>query len=906
MMRRTDGSKPDGVLVIAVVVTVIAGLVFTASPAAAVSDSVELDAALDGQTESTSMSFTFTARQNTTVTADGTLTTAGGSVEFSFDDWENLDSGASGSSNSWTVTNDHTYRVFYDATASSSASESTHSVTAEIVDANGGTVTTEPLSLTVDKVHPQFGSIDDETAEVIFEDASSGSQTVDVDFPNDGAGVMVPTDVTFGNVPNGISVNTDSLSDQVGPDSTGTATLDIDVDRSVSTGSHSFTGTITDNLGNTQSFSVTVNVYKPPVLSADDVEIDGVLRGSSRTIELTVEETGGFGGIDGVDVDVSGSSAYGSVSVSGANSVSTSPGGSDTIEVTVSADSDAPQHADLDWTLELTPQSEHSPTTTFDVGSEVWYPPELGDLEVESTGIVFDEPRDSTRTHRGETTVQFENEGDLEMEVTSVSVSSSTSAITAEDPNNPILVDGTTIGSASVDVFANPDLSEGTYPFTVTVRTDGAGTESVEGEITIEHENELQVSQDTVAFGDVYVGERRTRTVQFSERLGYERIENIQIEQISGPDDWISIENQPNWLGPGESSPVVVTVQFDTSAEPFESYTWEFQIAGDEVESRRFTVSAQPAIQDVDEIVEGLSEQDDQRARIAGPTIDALRSLEQRYQDDEISGADLSQMTAAGRATVFLLNTLPDRERACESDGSQASQSDVIRAAATLNILGAYAERIEDEELRSAVRESVSEGDEVVGELVDCRRGYYLQRLEDSQEGSTTLERASWNWELARLEALRGNTEPAEEYNEQANEAFDTYIDQVEEGAKARQQARSAVDQLEENATLVLGGQSIYLNPATLDSLEDRVDTIDGQYESAASTYRAAGAEQEAQEVLSERREVASRLQLTEYIQWGSTGFYGIVVALGLFRTGRNFYAFLLDRRIVELGQAVG
>ena len=890
--------------VIAVVVALLVVSAFAGPATAVVSETVELDRALDDQQRSTEFTFTFFASGNDTVTADSGQTFQGGDVEFEFESWEDLDSGASGSSNTWDVQNGNEYEVTYQAVASSGAND--ESWTASV--SGGSTSASERLDLTVDLLDPQFGGADSPTETVIFtDDNSDGTTELDVGFDNNGPGVMVPENVNLDSTPSGISVSVDSLSNQVDANGgSGTAVLDVSVDPSVSASDYTISGTINDNLGNTQRFSAEVQVRKPPVLSADNVDVDGVLIGDSSTVDVTINEVAGFSGIDGVNVNVIGTNSDGSITVSGAGVASTSAGGSDTIEVQVSADSDGAQNADLDWQVELTPDDQYSPTETIDVTGEVFYPPNLGSLSGQSAQNTFNTPRSQAETQTTETEVTFENTGDLDMDVTRVSVNVDDPRVSGTVADFSGTVGGQSSGQATVVLRADPEADEATYPFTVRIDTASAGTQSITRELTIEHVPELAVERSELALGDVTVTNRRTTSIDVSEALEYESVSGIEVVRTSGPEQYLEIAEQPSTLQPGESSPLVFAVLFDTSAELYQEYQWVFEIRGENVETQTVTVTARSQPADVDPIIEGLSTYaggSGPRAETASRMTDSLNTLESRLRDgEEIPEGDLSETFATGETAVLLLESLEAADEARESDGPAAAQADVLRAQATLNAMSEYVGRIEASGVDSSATGALDAARTATDEQVEQQVSFYESQLDGD---ITTLQRASANRQLARLAESRGNTERAEQFNQEATGAFETYLSQVEDASASVGDARSTRESIREEATLVLLGQPLVLNPARLDSISAEIESIDAAYASAAQTYAEAGATSEAESISQERSQVQQRLQLTQYGLWGATGLYVLVVLFVLGRTGLNLYAYLQDRRTVELGAAL-
>ena len=887
-----------------VLVVAMVALSAFAGPAAAASGSVELDRALDDQRATEELSFTFVASANETVSADGSQSFDGGDVTFEFEEWEDLDGGGSGSSSSWEVENGNEYRVTYEARASSGAGEDTYSWRATV--SGGATSASETLELTVDLLEPRFGSIDTRDPEtVIFtDDDSDGTTEVDVEFDNTGEGVMVLDGVDLTDTgPSGIDVSVDSLSGQVDAGGSGTAVLDVSVDPSVDEGDYTISGTITDNLGNTQSFTAEVQVRKPPVLAADDVDVGGVLIGESATVDVTVEEVAGFSGIDGVDVNVVGTSDDGAVTVSGEGTVDTGPGGSDEISVAVSADSDGAQNADLEWRVELTPDDRYSPTEAIDVTGEVFYPPNLGSVSGQSARNVFETPRSRADVQRTETEVTFENTGDLDMDVTDVAVSVDDPDVTASVADVTGTVGGQSAGSATVVLEASPEAAEGGYPFTVTVDTATAGTQSITRELTIEHIPELAVERSELPLGDITVTNRRTTSIDVSEVLEYEAVPGVEVVRTSGPERYLEVAERPTELQPGESAPLVFAVAFDTSAELYQQYRWEFEVRGEGVETRTVTVTAQPTPYSFDSISNNLSSYaggSGPRAGTAAGMSESLSALETRLRDgEEVPEGDLTETIAAGETAILLLNSLEAADRARESDGPAAAQADVLRAQATLNAMSEYVARIQASQVDASASGALESARVATDEQVDAQVTYYESQLEGD---ISTLRRASANRQLARLAESRGNTDRASRLNSEASAAFDTYLQQVQDASGSAEEARAVRRSIRENATLVLLNQPLVLNPARLDGISAEVSAIDASYAAAEETYARAGATGQAEAIGRERATVRQRLQLTRYGLWGATAAYGLVVLVALLRTGRNLYAYLQDRRTVEMG----
>jgi hypothetical protein len=279
---------------------------------------------------------------------------------------------------------------------------------------------------------------------------------------------------------------------------------------------------------------------------------------------------------------------------------------------------------------------------------------------------------------------------------------------------------------------------------------------------------------------------------------------------------------------------------------------------------------------------------------------ESLSALETRLRDgEEVPEGDLTETIAAGETAILLLNSLEAADRARESDGPAAAQADVLRAQATLNAMSEYVARIQASQVDAAASGALESARVATDEQVDAQVTYYESQLEGD---ISTLRRASANRQLARLAESRGNTDRASRLNSEASTAFDTYLQQVQDASGSAEEARAVRRSIRENATLVLLNQPLVLNPARLDGISAEISAIDASYAAAEETYAQAGATGQAEAIGRERAAVRQRLQLTRYGLWGATAAYGLVVLVALLRTGRNLYAYLQDRRTVEMG----
>ncbi|GAA0203497.1 hypothetical protein [Halobaculum roseum] len=881
-----------------------------ATPAIAANVTVEKDAALTDQTVSDELSFTFTADANDTVDATDEITRANGNVVFEFDSWEQVGGTDSGSSSSWEVTAGEEYEVTYEVVVTGDVADDTYSGTAEV---EGNSVyASEPLEVDVRLLYPEFGTPDTGDPTLVFDDPNSQSQstTFDVSVPNDGEGAMVISEATFSNVPDGFSVETESLPDTIDGFGDGDVEIQVTADDDVTAGSYSFTMTLEDNLQSTQNRDVTVSVdvAKPPIASVpdDEVNVGDVLVGSSSTVDFQIEEIAGNDGIDGLDVEIIGAETDGSVSFDGLQYATTSPGGSDTVSVTMNARDTADQHDELEWDVRVTPEAQDAPSYTFTVTGRVIYPANLEEVEASDTDIPFDEPKSSTSTFQASEEVGIVNSGDLEMNVVSAEAEMVQGGeyITADVSSVPNTVEGLSTGSATLSLAADDDTPEGEYDVEITVQTEDAGTQTITRTVTIAQEPELSVSE-SVTYGDVTITENRTQTIDVAERLGFESIENLQVEKVDGPDRWLTVVSQPSGtVEAGEVRPMVVALQFDTQAELYQQYRWRFRISGDGVETQTITVTAAAKPYSFDRITEPLGEYDSEeqwKRDTATPMNDMLLSMEERLRgDDEVPGSDLSRGLAAGRATLLFVDSL-DAARAAQENGSYAqAQRSLARAAVARDLMRQYADSLEQPELRSTAQGGVAAADSAFEATVSTQREHYSEVAEANE---TAIESAEAHRSLMQLADYTDDEEAEQRHQSGYEDASARYRSLVDDAASDRATADSAYAAYRSNATLVLAGYPLVFNPARADTVLERIDRINGRYDDSVEGFEAAGASDEASTTADRASTVEGRLTISRYGLFGAIGTYALVVVLVLVRVAFRTYAYVQDAEAATTGE---
>ncbi|UPW02279.1 hypothetical protein M0R88_09355 [Halorussus gelatinilyticus] len=851
-------------------------------------------AASSGDQITRTLTTTFEATSNRTVTVNGQM--ADGNVEFAFQEWTDLDGTASGSGTSWQVRAGHEYELRYEATVPASANAGYHTA----YTADGGA---ERKRLTVRVTEPQFGFIDDQDATVVFESKNTGSATKKVDIPNTGEGQMRPSEVTFSNVPDGFTVNAQNLPDRIDAGGTKSMKLQIEADESVSKGNYQFRATVTDNLGNSQSFDVSVTVAKPAVLDAGDdgtVDVGDVLVGSDKTVEFTVSEEGGYTGISGVTSKVTNSDQYGSIGFSGLRYLDTSPDGSATAEVSVSVQDNAPQHSDLRWTAFLKPDGENSVGKKIEFTGRVIYPARFGSLSTSNTSMVFDQPRSEVDSHTKTIEVMVPNTGDKKMNIQGASAGTDSSRVTASVVDAPDTIAGQSNGKVAVRVEADPSTPQGDYGLSVSVNAEEAGSKQISRQISVSHGVELSVEKTSLTYGDVIVTKNLTKSTDVAEALEYRDVSGLSVTKVSGPDKWLTVvERPPATLTAGDAAPFVVALRFDTSAELYRKYTWTYRVEGDNVQNQTVTVTATPKPYSFDQIRDPLNQytgSGDWQSETASGMVTTLDTLESELRNGgEVSRTDLSTSIAAGRATLLFIESVQNARETRASDGNEAAQDEVVRAAATYNLLDNYVSKLDDSQLRNSADKSRAAADETVQKLVSQQTDYYRSQLDSGNV--SMIERAHIKRQLAQLASLQGNDQRAERLRTESAAAFDAYTETVKKGNEKRQSARQLHDEMRDEMLTVVAGQPLMLNPAKWDAFGRKTSAVQAAYGEAATAFRKAGATEEAQSVADERQRMANRYRIARYSLYGSTaayvlGFVGLVVYLV-----RSTYAYVRDAR---------
>lgn len=795
----------------------------------------------------------------------------------------------------------------FDVSVENTVNDGTYTATGTVTDSLGNTEQF-PLDVNVDVLYPEFGDVSRQQGNVEFDEASEDTKTVEFtpDFPNEGAGNMEVESLSFTDVPSGFTITESSTPSKViVPSDELRGSFSVQVSDSVAEGTYQFTAVATDSLGDEERFPVEVTVQKPPIVGfeSDTVDLGTVLVGSQTTTEVTLSELGGANGISQLSTKITETPQNGSVDLSGLQSTSVPAGGRSDGTVALQASADAPQHEQLTWTAEVTPADDDSETRTVTFSARVIYPPNLADVSGESATFTFDRPK-PTQDYEQTTTVQFRNTGDLPMTVTDVGATvQGTDAVTATVQDEPASVDGLSNASVGVRLSASPDASEGEYTVSISVETAEAGSKTITKTVSVSHEVELSVEQQSVEFGELTITTEQSRTVDVAEELGYQDVDDLTIELVSGPASYLEVtDTPPETFTAGSSDQFVFTLQFGTSATVYQEYEWTYRISGERVTTRNVTVTARPQLYSFENLRENLStvrEGGQWREPLAGGVTQMLDTLEGRLQGSQSVGRDtLPTALSIARSTLLFADAVEQAQQAQANENYAEAQRHVVRASVARDQLVQFSG-----ELQPSVREPLSgtlqAANETLTGVVDAQQSHYSDILAGDQPYD---RQAQAHRALARLYTITDERGAAAENRAETQNATAQYLDLVANASEERADADARWRAVRDNATVVVAGQPLVLNPARFDSVTTTLGRIDGQYASAVDQYRTAGAVEEAQAVEGRQAQVASRATNLQYGLYGASGVYGLLVLALVARVVFRSLRFVRETKETTLG----
>jgi hypothetical protein len=900
-----DGSEVSGAVVATNASTASTTVASASTTSATPSTTLELQEAFQGRTDRDTLSYTFTADANTTVTAE--TEASDGEVTFTYDRWS---SGASGgSSSSFEVVDGESYTVYYDVVGESRGEDGFD--TTRSVDMRIGSMATASLSATVDYVSPSFGTSDADDARVTFEGESQQSVSVTVTIRNDGRGDM-NVQGTATSSDTDVTASTENVPSTVDAGRSATFTVDVTVDESANEGQKDVAVAIEDNLGNREvvRFDVSVRKATRVVATQNQYNVGDVLRGDDATMPVEIVEQTGYDDVDVEIVEAIGAGPNASLSVSGLDG-RIPAGGSESGTLGVSVNGRSPQHETFSWTVRVRPTDDQDASpTTFRVTARTIYPAEFGKTTASSPSYTFDEERgNSEYTQRVDTTI--ENTGDLPLDLTAISVSSpdvDDSLVSVDVAQGSERVPGLSDRDYELDVTVDSRAPEGTHTLVIEYQSANAsaGTETIRTDMRIDHETRVRLDESALSFGRLEITRSDTRTVSVREVLGYNDVGNLTLERVDGPDEgWLTIERGvPGTLSARESTDVVFGLQFDTDAEVLTEYEWTFEVNGDDIEPQTVTITAEPGLIDAQETKDSLSTYADGSGSVAsGATTmtELLSRLESKIESGDLdSGADISRAFTAAQTYVTLVNATEQTRAHLEAGENEAAQRDLVRAASTYNTVSLYVSQLEDGELAGLGEDGLSDGSDALNELIETQRAYYEQRL--GSEDTSLLEEAIVKRELARIAVLQGDDDRANTLETAADRAFQAYSQNVSAGQERLQAARGTNENLTASSLTVVGGQPLLLNPAALGTFQSQTASVLDNYDTARERFQAAGATETAADVRQERSQIASEYRTAETALYVASAGYLVAFVAVIVHLFRGTTAYVSDAEETATG----
>jgi len=654
--------------------------------------------------------------------------------------------------------------------------------------------------------------------------ASASDTTIDggtsqghtISFSDDGNRTGYSVDIS--DAPSGVDVTEPSgTSSGIGgnQDISVTITAEADAD----------SGTVRGDV-NGEGFSFDVDVITPPrpgfqeePFDAGDVLVDDVSSG-----QLTVEEVSGSGTTESVRYDIVDSPSGASLQFPSGLDYGSSPW-----EIDVG---NAEQHETLTWTVELWDDGDRSVSREVDIEARVIYPGYIESASLGDSDIEFDEPKESTQSIEDDISVDVENGGDLPLDVSSVSASSADSGISVtRTGSGEVRADSTE--EIDIEVSADTDLSEGDYSLSGSVDTADGGSDDFSGDISISHNTQL--SATTVSVGDVPIGQSQSSSTTISEDLGYKGVDNIQLDQQSGPNNWISVTSQPGSVSAGGETSASFNIAFDAQAEPGSTYEWVYSTDGSTSDTQ-VRVTATPVPLDMEPIQESLSGYD---SPVASQTLTLVNDMDQQIRSGAAQRGQISTTLAFADSAEIYIESINEASDLINEDRHIQAQLQVMRAASAYNTLKLYSSEFQSSRLSSTSNSVLSEASGDLENVIAEQREYYEAQIQSG--GLTHLEETRAKRQLAEIERFNGNSEEADRLESEADAAFEAYVSAVSNAETQVQEGERAWETIQANGVTLLG-QPLLINPMKYGTYSSQIEQVRQSYENAISNLQTAGA----------------------------------------------------------------
>lgn len=640
----------------------------------------------------------------------------------------------------------------------------------------------------------------------------------------------------------------------------------------------------------------------------DWVEDDGVLPGETRTAEVTIEEIGGYEGFEGIDIE----DEFGGLDLSNLEFTSLGPMERTTVEIEVSADEDDNVREIIGGTVPLNPDDGFDVESEVDIESSVAAPPQFARLDFAEDEFPFDEPRERGTISR-EAVFEVQNGGDRELDLESVSFESDTFDISVTQ--QPDVIDPGVTDEVTVELTAGTDTDQGRYDISAAVSAADFESEEgsefevengeFDGDIFVRHEIEMGVSPSRVSFGDIPIGDRDTTSNTVSEELGYQDIENADLTLVDGTDEFITVANDLDTsIDAGSSSQLQFDVEFDPNADIGTEYTWTYQADGDGVEAQEITVTATPIPLNLDPILNDLEtapEGSEGLDQIASETRILVNEMDERIRADDVPQEDITTVLTFGDGIIRYMEAVDATEQLIADGNHNEAQDELVQAAVAFDTISTYGGAVRDDDLRNRAETVEEAASSELESLLETQENHYEQQL--ANENVSRIDEATIQRELARVATLQGDTERADELENNADAAFETYSELVAEGETEYQNAEQTWEQMESDIFVSVLGTDIIVNPTRFDAFEAQADELLASYDGAEAAFTEAGETNRAETIAAERDERASALTIARWSLFASIVLTTLLLLLLVAYTIRGMYWYVQDARKSVTGE---
>lgn len=632
--------------------------------------------------------------------------------------------------------------------------------------------------------------------------------------------------------------------------------------------------------------------------SDEPLHLGEVDAGETNFGTTTVVEMGGAEGLDGVIWNVVADDPNGDLDFDGMGDVQTTPGGSDTVDWTVSADEDAPNQ--LSWTVEVFDSRYPDESRQVDVEVDVHHPGQFGDPSI-GEELELDEPRATTDEVTRTLNLSVSNVGHEDVPLESATLSTPEPGIDLTVSDVPDEIPAQMEVDIEVEATADTSLEEASYPVDGVVSSSDPDIEDAEIQdlLPLVHGIEFDIDEQVHLIGDLEIGESIHRSTDVTERLGYHDPAAVDVGIYSGEEEWIDLEETPTELSTGTDETIGFGVEFGPDAEHGTEYEWLISVeAADSIEREMIEVTATPIPLDFEDIQASIELYDQPAAEyhhVAASGLTLIDSADEQMRAGDVTEGDISATLAFSDATTIYLESISDGLADIDDENHQQAQTNISRAAAAYHSLSIYHDEFEDGILATEAESVLAEADVVLEGAIDDQEVFY----EDwrGEDDVTLLEEAIIERELAQIASLRGEDTEAEQREAEADEAFEEYADTVADAEQAYQDGEDSWETLEDELLFTIGGQPLMLNPMEFDEFTDQRSAMESSYEEAIASLEEAGESSREEFIAEQYDQRSSDAQIAQWSLIASIAVYGLFAVGIIVRTGRGTYRYVQDAR---------